>query len=178
LAALFWAVGSVVGCQQRGHARQASFARPPLPAGFVEQAGAGWRIAVPSTWGPSGTPHPGAWIYNDPQAVDDYHANVSVVTEPFAGESYDYARATEHVLRRDEHAAVETAREDVLDGDSTVVIESRWAPSGAAQSFRMMQGHLASRGNGYVVTCAAGSGAFERYRSTCDAIVRSFAVER
>jgi len=31
---------------------------------------------------------------------------------------------------------------------------------------------------GQVVTCAASAGAFERYRSTCDAIVRSFAVER
>jgi hypothetical protein len=41
-----------------------------------------------------------------------------------------------------------------------------------------MQAALASRGTGYVVTCAASATAFERYRSTCESIVRSFAVER
>jgi hypothetical protein len=41
-----------------------------------------------------------------------------------------------------------------------------------------MQTHLASRGTGYLITCSVSVAAFERYRSTCDAIVRSVAVER
>jgi hypothetical protein len=41
-----------------------------------------------------------------------------------------------------------------------------------------MQTALASRGTGYVITCSTSASAFERYRSTCDSIVRSFAVER
>jgi hypothetical protein len=44
--------------------------------------------------------------------------------------------------------------------------------------YRTMQAALASRGTGYVVTCAVSSTAFERYRTTCESIVRSFAVER
>lgn len=178
LLAVAAAALGLLGCQRRGRARVASFTRPALPAGFVEQAGPGWRIAVPSTWGPSAQARPGAWVYDDPQAVNDYRANASVLTEPFAGESYDYARASERTLRHDAHATVEVAREDVVDGDPTLIIESRWSLNPPAGPFRMMQAHLASRGNGYVVTCAASAEAFERYRSTCDAIVRSFAVER
>jgi hypothetical protein len=168
------------GCRHGDHGRLASFTRPPLPAGFVEAGGTGWKVAVPSTWGPSARARPGTWVYDDPQAVDDYRANVSVITEPFAGESYDYAKATEDALHRDHRATVEASREDVIDGDPTFVIESRWAPStpAAGVAFRTMQADLASRGTGYVVTCAASASAFERYRSTCEAIVRSFAVER
>jgi hypothetical protein len=178
LAALI-ALASAVACKRTTHARVASFTRPPMPAGFVEQTGTGWRIAVPSTWATSAQAKGGAWVFDDPQAAEDYRANVSVVTEPYTGESYDYARATEESLHHDARATVETAREDVVDGDPTFIIESRWAPSPpAAVGFRTMQADLASRGTGYVVTCAAAAGAFERYRSTCEAIVRSFAVER
>jgi hypothetical protein len=168
------------GCRRSDHGRVASFTRPALPAGFVEAAGAGWKVAVPSTWGPSAQTPPGTWVYADPQAVDDYRANVSVISEPFVGESYDYAKATADTLRRDRRATVESSREDVIDGDSTFVVESHWAPTSApgAVAFRTMQTDLASRGTGYVVTCAASASAFERYRSTCEAIVRSFAVVR
>jgi hypothetical protein len=155
-----------------------SFLRPTLPAGFVEQDGAGWRIDVPSTWGSSAQRRAGAWVYDDPQTVDDYHANVSVLTEPFAGESYDYAKAAEATLRREPGATVEAAREDVVDGDPTLIIEARWSVATGSVAFRTMQADLASRGTGYVVTCAAPASAFERYRSTCESIVRSFAVER
>jgi hypothetical protein len=41
-----------------------------------------------------------------------------------------------------------------------------------------MQTALASKGTGYVLTCAAAASAFERYRSTCESIIRSFAVQR
>jgi hypothetical protein len=41
-----------------------------------------------------------------------------------------------------------------------------------------MQSFLSSRGTGYVVSCVVSSSAFERYRSTCESIVHSFAVER
>jgi hypothetical protein len=174
------ASAATTGCRRGDHARLASFTRPALPAGFVEATGTGWKVAVPSTWGPSTQARPGTWVYDDPQAVDDYRANVSVVTEPFSGESYDYAKATEDALHRDRRATVEASREDVIDGDPTVVVESRWVPTAppSGVAFRTMQADLASRGTGYVVTCAASASAFERYRSTCEAIVRSFAVER
>jgi hypothetical protein len=170
---------AAAGCKHGDHGQVTSFVRPALPAGFVEASGAGWKVAVPSTWGPSTQRGTNAWVYDDPQAAGDYRANVSVVTEPFAGASYDYGKATEAALRRDKRATVEGSREDVIDGDPTLIIESHWTPAGPATvAFRTMQADLASRGTGYVVTCAASASAFERYRSTCEAIVRSFAVER
>jgi hypothetical protein len=166
-----------VDCKRSAHPRVASFTPPPMPAGFVEQTGAGWRIAVPSTWAASAQSRGSAWICDDPQPAGDYRANVNVVTEPYSGESYDYARANDESLRHEPHTAVEISREDVIDGDPTLVLESRWSPQGGAP-YRTMQAFLSSRGTGYVVTCTAAVGAFERYRSTCDAIVRSFAVQR
>jgi hypothetical protein len=166
-------------CKRSKHARVASYTPPPLPAGFAEQSGVGWRIAVPTTWKVAPQRPPAAWAVSDPQAVDEYHANANVVTEPFVGDSYDFARANEAGLREQKQAAVESARDDVVDGDPTLVLESRWQPGGSGgPAYRTMQTALASRGTGYVVTCAVSANAFERYRSTCESIVRSFAVER
>ena len=72
------------GCKHSKHARVTGYTSPPLPAGFAEQSGGGWRIAVPTTWKPRSTP--AAWAVYDPQAVDDFHANVNVVTEHLHGE--------------------------------------------------------------------------------------------
>jgi hypothetical protein len=168
-----------VGCKSSRHARVTSYVAPVLPAGFVPQSGNGWRVAVPSTWKDAAQKGTASWAVADPQAVDDFQASVNVLTEPFPGDSYDYARASEAALRTDAHATVEAARDDVVDGDPTLVIESRWAPTPpSTATYRTMQTALSSRGTGYVVTCAASASSFERYRSTCDSIVRSFAVER
>jgi hypothetical protein len=173
------AIAGTPGCKRSKHARVSSFTPPPLPAGFAAQSGTGWRIAVPTTWKPAPQRPPATWATADPQAVDDYHANANVVTEPFVGDSYDFARANEEGLREQKQATVEAAREDVVDGDPTLVLESRWAATPPSTvSYRTMQTALASRGTGYVITCAVSANAFERYRSTCESIVRSFAVER
>jgi hypothetical protein len=181
-AALTLVVAALVlltGCKRSQHARVSSYTSPGLPAGFVEHAGTGWRVATPSTWPQTGKPAPGDWGAADPQAVDDYHANTNVVVEPFTGESYDYARASEASLRGKAHVTVLAAREDVVDGDPTMILESRWEPEPpATTAYQLMQTALASRGTGYVVTCSVAASSFERYRSTCEAIVRSFAVER
>jgi hypothetical protein len=170
--------GTIAGCKRSGHPRATSYHPPSLPAGFVDHAGGGWRIAVPSTWKDASQKGPAVYAVVDPQAVDDFHAYANVVTEPFAGESDEYAKANEAGLRRDPRPHVESAREDLVDGDSTVILESRWAPGGALPTYQTMQASLASRGIGYVVTCAASANAFARYRSTCESVVRSFAVER
>ncbi|HEY8090409.1 MAG TPA: hypothetical protein VIF09_21255 [Polyangiaceae bacterium] len=170
---------TTAGCKRSKHARVTSFTPPPLPAGFAEQSGAGWRIAVPSTWKDAAQRGPAAWAVADPQAVDDFHANVNVVTEPFTIESYEYAHANEAALRREPRCSVEVTRDDVVDGDPTLIVESRWSPTPPSTvAYRTMQTFLSSRGTGYVVTCSVSSSAFERYRSTCESIVRSFAVER
>jgi hypothetical protein len=167
------------GCKGSRHAHLASYTPPPLEAGFVERTGSGWRVAVPSTWRESAQKGPAAWSASDPQPADDFHANANVFTEAFAGDSYDYARANEATLRHEPRATVEATREDVVDGDPTLVVESHWAPVPPSNvPFRTMQSALSSRGAGYVVTCSVASSAFERYRSTCESIVRSFAVER
>jgi hypothetical protein len=177
--ALVGLAATVAGCKRSKHAHIASFVPPPVPAGFAEHAGVGWRIAVPATWKEAAQKGPAAWAVADPQAVDDLHAHVNVVTEPFVGDSFDYARANEAGLRREPRATVEVAREDVVDGDPTLVIESRWTPTPPATvAFRTMQTVLASRGTGYVVTCGVSSNAFERYRSSCESILHSFAVQR
>jgi len=179
VAVLALALCLAPGCGRSKHARVTGFAPPPLPAGFVEQSMAGWRIAVPSTWKLAPPRPPSLWVVSDPQAVDDYHANANVVTEPFVGDSYDFAQANAAGLKEQKQASVESARDDVVDGDPTLLIESRWsAPSPSAPSYRTLQAALASRGTGYVVTCAVSTNAFERYRSTCESILRSFAVER
>lgn len=179
VALLALAIAATPGCKRSKHARVATYTPPPLPAGFAEQSGIGWRIAVPTTWKTAPQRPPASWAVFDPQTVDDYHANANVVTEPFVGDSYDFARANEAGLREQKQASVDATREDVVDGDPTLVVESRWSPpSGSTLSFRTMQTMLASRGTGYVVTCAVSANAFERYRSTCESIVRSFAVER
>jgi len=166
---------TTTGCKHSKHARVTTYTPPPVPAGFGEQMGAGWRIAVPTTWKDKKTP--AAWAVADPQAVDDFYANVNVVTEPFTGDSYEYARANETALRG--RAMVEIVREDVVDGDPTLVIEARWTPvPPSTVPYRTMQSFLSSRGTGYVVSCVVSSSAFERYRSTCESIVHSFAVER
>jgi hypothetical protein len=166
------------GCKSSKHARVSSFTPPPLPAGFGERTGTGWRIAVPATWIDQKAPA-AAWGVADPQAVDDFHANVNVVTEPFTEDSHEYARANEATLRREPRVGVDLVREDVVDGDSTLILEARWPPvPPSTVPYRTMQSVLASRGTGYVVTCAVSSSAFERYRSTCESIVHSFAVER
>ncbi len=176
--AVLW-LAAFGGCKRSTHPRVSSFTPPPLPAGFVEQNGAGWRLAIPATWREVAQRQKLTWAAADPQAVDDFHANISVMTEPFAGPSYDYAKASEAALRRDSRATVEEVREDVVDGDPTLVLEARWSPSPPSTvPYHTMQTALASRGTGYVVTCSAASSAFERYRSTCGPIVRSFAVER
>jgi hypothetical protein len=173
------ALAGVSACKRSKHARVASFTPPPLPAGFAEQSGVGWRIAVPTTWKLAPPRPPAAWAVADPQAVDEYHANANVVTEPFVGDSYDFARANEAGLKEQKQASVEASREDVVDGDPTLVLESRWAPSATGGiAYRTMQTALSSHGTGYVVTCAVSANAFERYRSTCESIVRSFAVQR
>jgi hypothetical protein len=170
---------TAAGCRRSKHAHIASYTPPPLPAGFVERTGTGWRIAVPSTWKTAGQKGPPAWAVADAQPVDDFRANVNVVTEAFADESYDYAKANEAALRREPRATVETTRDEVVDGDPTLLIESRWAPAPPSTvSYRTIQSALASRGAGYVATCSAAASAFERYRTTCESIVRSFAVER
>jgi len=167
---------ATAGCKHSKHARVTTYTPPPIPAGFGEQMGSGWRIAAPTTWKDQKTPA-AAWAVQDPQAADDFHANVNVVTEPFTGDSYEYARANETALRK--AAMVEIAREDVVDGDPTLVIEARWTPvPPSTVPYRTMQSFLSSRGTGYVVSCAVSSSAFERYRSTCESIVHSFAVER
>jgi hypothetical protein len=167
------------GCRRSSHAHLPTYSPPPVPAGFVEHVGAGWRVAVPSTWKEAGARGPAALALADPQSVDDYRANASVVTEAWTDESFDYAKASELALRREPRATVETTREEVVDGDPTLVIESHWAPaSPSTVVYRTMQSALASRGAGYVVTCSVAAGAFERYRSTCESILRSFAVER
>jgi hypothetical protein len=171
------AVTLLAGCRHSRHMRVASFTPPPVPAGFGEQTGSGWRIAVPATWKDQKTS--AAWAVSDPQGVDDFHANVNVMTEAFAEDSYEYARANEAALRREKRAAVEIVREDVVDGDPTLLIESRWTPlPPSTVAYRILQSALASRGTGYVVTCSVSTSAFERYRSTCESIVHSFAVER
>lgn len=171
--------GIGAGCRSSKHARVTSFVAPVLPAGFVQQSGVGWSVAVPSTWKEASQKGSAAWAVADPQAVDDFQASVNVLTEPFADESFEYARASEAALRSDPRATVEASREDVIDGDATLLLESRWAPSPpSAAGYRTMQTALASRGTGYVLTCAASASAFERYRSTCESIVRSFAVQR
>jgi hypothetical protein len=167
------------GCKSARHGRVSSYVPPPMPAGFVGQSGTGWRVAVPATWKDAAQKGTAAWAMADPQAVDDFQASANVLTEPFTGESYDYARASEAALRTDPHATVETTHEDVIDGDPTLIIESRWSPTPPSTvTYRTMQTALSSRGTGYVVTCAASASSFERYRSTCESIVRSFAVER
>ena len=169
----------VCGCKRPTHARAGSYSPLPVPAGFVERAGMGWRIAIPSTWKEAAARGPAAVALADPQAVDDYRANAIVITEPWTDESLDYARASEQALRREPRVTVESTREDVIDGDRTLLIESRWSPaSPSTVAYRTIQSALASRGAGYIVTCAVASSAFERYRSTCESILRSFAVER
>jgi hypothetical protein len=172
-------VAGLAGCRGSKHARVASFVAPPMPAGFIHQNGNGWRVALPSTWKETAQKDSSAWVATDPQPVDDFQASVNVLTEPFADDSYEYGRASEAALRQDARATVEEAREDVIDGDPTLVIESRWAPAApSAVPYRTTQTAVASRGKGYVVTCAVAASAAERYRSTCDSIVHSFAVER
>jgi hypothetical protein len=115
----------------------------------------------------------------DPRAADEYHANATIVTEPYSGDSYDYARANEAGLREQKQASVEATREDLVDGDPTLFLESRWLPSPPSTvATRTLQTALSSKGTGYVVTCAVAATSFERYRSTCESILRSFAVER
>jgi hypothetical protein len=170
---------ATVGCRRTSHAHVATFHAPEPPAGFVAHSGTGWRIAVPSTWR-EGPPKDGTvWSASDPQAAEAFHANVNVHAEPFTGQSYDYARANEAALRRDPHATVEQVVEDVVDGDPTLVLETTWnlGPP-PATPFHTIQTALSARGVGYVVTCAASTAAFERYRSTCGPVVRSFAIER
>ncbi len=179
LALLAMALATTSGCKGSNHARVTSFVPPVLPAGFVQQSGTGWRVAVPSTWKEASQRGTAAWAVADPQAVDDFQASVNVLTEPFASESFDYAKASEAALRGDPRATVEASRDDVVDGDPTLILESRWSPMApSTASYRTMQTALASRGTGYVLTCATSTSAFERYRSTCESIVRSFAVER
>jgi hypothetical protein len=173
------ALATTPGCKGSKHARVTPFVAPVLPAGFVAESGVGWSVAVPSTWKEASQKGSAAWAVADPQAVDDFQASVNVLTESFAGESFDYAKASEAALRSDPHATVEASRDDVIDGDPTLILESRWSPAPpSTAAYRTMQTALASRGTGYVLTCAASASAFERYRSTCESIVRSFAVQR
>ncbi len=170
---------TMADCKRSPRARVSAYARPALPAGFVEHSGTRWRVAAPSTWQNGGEQASAVWEASDPQAVDEYHANANVVVEAFAGESYEYARANEESLRVQPRATVAAVREDVVDGDPTLILESRWqAAPPSTTAYLLMQTALASRGTGYVVTCAAAAKSFERYRSTCESIVRSIAVER
>ncbi|MBV9945251.1 MAG: hypothetical protein JOZ69_00195 [Myxococcales bacterium] len=167
------------GCHRSRHTHSDSFAPHPVPAGFVERSGAGWRLALPATWTDVTRKNSPAWVAADPHAADDYHANVNVVGESFAGESYEYARANLATLRQEPRAGVETQREDVVDGDPTLLIEAHWTPAPPSSvAYRTMQAAVSARGRGHVVTCSVAASAFERYRSTCESIVRSFAVER
>jgi hypothetical protein len=176
-AFVFLAQGT--GCNRSRHARLGDGERPPLPAGFVQRSGAGWSVAVPSTWRETSQRGPAAWSVAAPQAVDDLRANASVIIEPFVGDSYDYASANDAALRHEPRATVESASDTVVDRDPTLLIESHWTPaSPSSVAYRTMQSALAARGEGYVVTCSVAENAFERYRSTCDSIVRSLAVER
>src|SRR5438270_614783 len=84
LVVLCAAIGTAAtGCGRKGRARVSSYTPPPLPAGFVEQTGSGWRLAVPSTWKEAAQKGAAAFAVADPQAVDDFHAYANVVTEPY-----------------------------------------------------------------------------------------------
>ena len=179
IAAVALVSAHAIGCNRSRHARVASYDEPLLPAGFVQQSGPGWSIAVPSTWRQTSQHAPAAWAVAAPQAVDDLRANANVIVEPFAGDSYDYASANDAALRREPRAKVESSADTIVDRDPTLLIEARWTPATPSSvPYRTMQSALAARGEGYVVTCSVAESAFERYRSTCESIVRSFAVER
>lgn len=187
IAAALGVAGGTAGCKNGDHTHIATYVRPPVPAGFADQSGRDFRIATPSTWRTSSrsadahsdSHNETVWSLVDPQPAGEFHANVNVLNEPFPGDSYAYSKAALEELKRDVRAEVETSREEIVDGDPTIVIESRWSPiAPKTVPYRTMQANLASRGTGYVVTCAVSAEAFERYRSTCDAIIRSFAVSR
>jgi hypothetical protein len=136
-------------------------------------------MAVPSTWKANDVRQSSVYTASDPQSVDDFHAAANVYTEPFVRDSYAYARAGEVGLRSRSNVTIDAEREEMVDGDPTLVIESRWTPTPASSvAYRTMQVSLASHGVGTVATCAAATNAFERYRSTCESIIRSLAVER
>lgn len=136
-------------------------------------------MAIPSTWKAADGQPSGGFTASDLLAVDGFHAAANVSTEPFVGDSYAYARAGELGLRHRSNVTVEGEREEIIDGDPTLIIEARWtSPTPPASSYRTMQVSLSSHGVGYVATCAAATSAFERYRSMCESVVRSFAVER
>jgi hypothetical protein len=136
-------------------------------------------MAIPSTWKAADGQPSGGFTASDLLAVDGFHAAANVSTEPFVGDSYAYARAGELGLRHRRNVTVEGEREEIIDGDPTLIIEARWtSPTPPASSYRTMQVSLSSHGVGYVATCAAATSAFERYRSMCESVVRSFAVER
>ena len=112
-------------------ARRVVTRRRLLPAGFAEQSGNGWRIAVPTTWKDARRrtrglgrlrPAGGRRLPRERQRRD----------RPFPGDSYEYAQANEAALRNESrHARSRPSREDVVDGDPTLVIESRWSPTAA-----------------------------------------------
>ena len=180
-APLAWvtlALATGPGCKGSKHARVASFVPRSSPRGSSRRAAPAGGSPCPSTWKDAAQKGTAAWAVADPQAVDDFQASANVLPSP----SRRVVRLRESERGRaahDPHASVEVANDDVVDGDPTLVIESRWSPTPpSTATYRTMQTALSSRGTGYVVTCAASASSFERYRSTCESIVRSFAVER
>ena len=129
------------GCKRSKHARVTVFTPPPLPGGLRRADGR--RLAHRRPDDVEGRAEaPAAWAVADPQAVDDFHANVNVVTEPFTGDSYDYARANEAALREQTHATVELVARGRGRRRPDARLESRWAPvPPSTVPYRTMQTH-------------------------------------
>jgi hypothetical protein len=178
--ALVFASGAVVGCKRR-RSRPAGLAPVATvsPPGYAKKSGTGWSIDVPSAWTPPAQNGQAQWALADPEVVDSFHANMNLVTEPYAGVSLDYAQASMKTLRGLATVKLLGSKDDVVDGDDTLTVEAQWAPVAPSTTvYKTLQVYLAYGGTGYAVTCSAAASSFERYRSTCDTILRSFSLTR
>ena len=149
---------------------------PPPPADFIAHA-AGWHISAPASWEIAKADAPTAWIALDPESVDGYRAHVLVQTKAFIGDSYNLAEANVRAMRDTTGVTIEATRDIVLDGDRAMIIESRWHQKDDKPTRSMATG-LATNGTGFVASCSVAASAFERYRHTCEAILRSITIQR
>ena len=151
-----------------------SVAVTPMPVAtgpeyrFVQ--GMGWTFAVPANWQQIPIGPPALVSLRDTNAVGGFLTNVNLIAEPFAGDGPSYAIANVPLLQT--AATIVAQRPAVVGPFASTELESVWAQ--AVPPYRTVQRFVATRGQGWVITCSGAHATFESVRQTCTAILDSF----
>lgn len=148
------------------------------PAGYRAIRGIGFSYYVPVGWQELNPADLGSPLIEsaqrNPVPSGGFMTNVNIAGEAFAGDGPAYGAA--NLIELQKVATIRDQRLATSGSRSAWDIESFW-PNGGGVPYVTLQRYVTNGWKGYVITCSAGSGAFQAQRATCEAVLASFRVD-